>query len=460
MIGLNKFLLTVIPIISIPLLYYYNKENEKNKNTKSTKVKFSDNKSRLVYFSNETYFYHIINHIYKNYPDKINDITYNEDRVYTYNDWRYRSRKNSEHIKVKKVTPDLFNFTINHKYKGNYIPLSFKLVYLKENENEILRFKQAKDCSTEDIILKKLIISCENKDLLIDLMDEYKKNITDELNKYKKESKETIRIYYYQKDYWNLLSKSPKRSIDTLYLKKGDKQLLLDKVTEFYSDNMRDIYLSYGIPYKCVNMIYGPPGTGKTSLIKSIASEFNADVFILPITKDMLDTDLVGAFSYINDQESEKRIIVIEDIDTLFDERKEGDNQNGITLQGFLNCLDGFTCIEGTMLFITANKPEVLDYAFIRSCRIDYKLKLDYADKYQIKSMYEKFIPEQVDKFEDFYSLIRHKEITTAALQEFLFYNRKCENIIELVDQFYDILDKNDPKNFEILKEENKNFYS
>ena len=121
----------------------------------------------------------------------------------------------------------------------------------------------------------------------------------------------------------------------------------------------------------------------------------------------MLDTNLVDAFTYINDNQENERIIVIEDIDTLFDtERKEGDTNNGITLQGFLNCLDGFTCVEGTMLFLTANKPEVLDYAMIRSCRIDNKIKLDYADKYQTKNMFNVFLPDQKDKFNDFYNEI------------------------------------------------------
>ena len=174
----------------------------------------------------------------------------------------------------------------------------------------------------------------------------------------------------------------------------------------------------------------------------------------------MLDGDFVGAFSYINDEEEKEKIIVIEDVDSLFDERKEGDNHNGITLQGFLNCLDGFTCVEGTMLFLTANKPEVLDYAIIRSCRIDHKIELGYADKYQTREMFEKFLPEQKDKFNEFYEIIKHREYTTASLQEFLFYNRKCKNIIQIVDKFTEIIEKNDPKNFEVIKDENKNFYS
>ena len=45
-------------------------------------------------------------------------------------------------------------------------------------------------------------------------------------------------------------------------------------------------------------------------------------------------------------------------------------------------------------------------------------------------------------------------------LQEFFFYNRDCEDILIIIDKFIDIIEKNDPKNYEILKEENKNFYS
>ena len=45
-------------------------------------------------------------------------------------------------------------------------------------------------------------------------------------------------------------------------------------------------------------------------------------------------------------------------------------------------------------------------------------------------------------------------------LQEFLFYNRECEDIMAIIDKFIDIVEKNDPKNFEIIKDEQKNFYS
>jgi hypothetical protein len=63
-------------------------------------------------------------------------------------------------------------------------------------------------------------------------------------------------------------------------------------------------------------------------------------------------------------------------------------------------------------------------------------------------------------QFKEFYNQIRHKEYTIAMLQEFLFYNRECENIVDLMDKFTEIMEKNNPKNYEILKDVNKNFYS
>ena len=107
---------------------------------------------------------------------------------------------------------------------------------------------------------------------------------------------------------------------------------------------------------------------------------------------------------------------------------------------------DGFSCVEGTLLFITANKPEVLDYAMIRSCRIDHKYELGYADKYQTKCIFDMVLPSQKEKFNQFYKLIESKEYTTAMLQELLFFNRKSENILEHTDDFKKIVEKNDNK--------------
>ena len=71
---------------------------------------------------------------------------------------------------------------------------------------------------------------------------------------------------------------------------------------------------------------------------------------------------LIDAIASCEEKEDRKRIIVIEDIDTIFTDRKNGDDVNGISIQGLLNCFDGHGA-EGTLLFITANKPEIFDDA-------------------------------------------------------------------------------------------------
>lgn len=420
--------------------------------------KFNDNENKLVIYSNEEFYDSVAKYLYKKYPDKINNFYYEEEKVFTFNEWRYRRNEKPKSIKI--MTPQDCDINIAHTYEDKEYKINIKISDVRDYNKDLTKILVTADCQSSEYILSKIIATCNNKDALLSFIDEAKTDIKKDHEEHIKCSKETMRIYYYKKDYWALLSKAPKRPIETIYLKNGQRDSIITYINDFFSQETRSTYLSFGIPYKSVSLIYGPPGSGKTSIIRGIASALDCDLYVLPITKDMLDQDLVGAFSYINDNEDKERIIVIEDIDTLFDERKAGDNNNGITLQGFLNCLDGFTCIEGTMLFLTANKPEVLDYAVIRSCRIDHKIELGYADKYQTKEMFEKFLPGQRDKFNDFYDSIKHREYTTASLQEFLFYNRKCDNILEIVDKFTEIIEKNDPKNFEVIKDENKNFYS
>ena len=397
----------------------------------------------------------VLKYICEKYGDQINSFNYSVEKIYHFNEWRFRRKEKP--VKLKVNMPNECDIIIQYQDK----PIHVKYSTVRDNNNVPYKLMSQHDCCSDEEIVNMLELRGESKELLMNFVDEASEWHKDQKKKVKSCKKETMNIYYYKKDYWTLLSKAPKRPLSTVYLKENKLDGIMNNVKKFFSDESRDIYLSFGIPYKSVQLVHGPPGTGKTSLIKSIASHLDCDLYILPISKDMLDTNLVDAFSYISDNEDRERIIVIEDIDTLFDgERKEGDDHNGITLQAFLNCLDGFTCVEGTMLFLTANKPEVLDFAMIRSCRIDNKIELDYADKYQTKKMFETFLPEQNDKFKEFYKEVSHKKFTTAMLQEFLFYNRECDSIMDHIEQFIEIVEKNNPKNFEILNEENKNFYS
>jgi len=321
---------------------------------------------------------------------------------------------------------------------------------IRDHNNNIEKLMLVNDCCggpKGEILFCKLSLKHEDKDVLLDFVDKGRKFGDKRKKENIKKTADTIRIYYY-KDYWYLFSKTPKRPIDTLYLKEGESEHIVNSIAEFFSEDERAEYLSFGIPYKKVFFLYGIPGSGKTSTINTIASHFGCDVHLIPLSTDMGDSELVEAFGNVNvddkNDEKNKKIILIEDIDCVFEDRKEGDHlKNKVTLQGLLNCMDGFTCTEGALIFITANNPKTLDNAMIRSCRVDYKLELCYADKYQTKCMYDRFLPGQLEQFNKFYNSISHLDYTTAMLQELLFFNRKCENILDHIDEFKDIVKKN-----------------
>lgn len=416
----------------------------------------------LIYYSNDEFYNSALDYIYEKHSSKIDDFVYLDESIYPRYD--YRSRKYDSSKRLRTIVPDNCNLEITENIDDVEYTFHLNLEFVEDNSKKVRTIYQpcSDGCGGEDIILKKLTITCDNKEALIKLVDKAKEYVLDKRQAIRKSNNETIRVFYFKKEYWALLSKLPKRPIETLYLKKGQKESLTELVDNFFKKETRDIYLSFGMPYKCVIMLYGAPGTGKTTAISTVASHFDCDIYSIPITKELSDYGMIDAFSGINDKEDNKHIVVIEDIDSIFnaEERKKGDDNNMLTLNTLLNCLDGHTCKEGTLLFLTANDAQVMDKAMIRSCRIDHKIEFDYADKYQIKNIYETFLPEQKENFNAFYNEIINKQVTTAMLQEFLFFNRKCDNILEHMNILLDIIDKNKPKNLEKKEDaENNNLY-
>lgn len=407
-------------------------------------------KELILYSNSESNFYDcVLFYLHDKHSDKITSFEY-IDQTYV-KPYEYVRRKNRHSIKLCQPTNTSFNF----EYESSTI--NFKLENMNDSDGKIIKLYKTTSCQVgEDIIYKKITLSIDNDNsqVLQDFVNDAKEYCEEQYKQSKKSQNTTIKVYMWRKEYWNLLFKSPKRSLETLYLKEGQKNDILEKVEDFFSPETRSDYLSHGIPYKNVFMIYGPPGTGKTSTINSIASHFDCDIYVIPISKELTDYGLIDAISYLEEKEDKQRIIVIEDIDSIFTDRKKGDDDNGITLQGLLNCFDGFSCVEGTLMFITANNPKVFDEAMIRSCRIDYRYELDYADEYQTKCIFERIAPEKNKKdFKKFYNMIKGHTYTTAMLQEFLFFNRKCDDIFKIMSDFYDIIKKNNPENYETKKE-------
>ena len=238
-------------------------------------------------------------------------------------------------------------------------------------------------------------------------------------------------IYIWDDGYWETLKKSISRRISTVYLD-GKEIEIKDIIFNFLSKEEEEKYAKYGVPWKLNMLFHGYPGTGKTSLVYSIASELNMNVALLSFTRKMEDSDFMRALRRLPDD----TILVIEDIDALFESRKKNDeNKNNITFSALLNTLDGIAHSHGQVIIMTTNHPLVLDNALKRPGRVDYSFEFGYSNKSQIEKMFNTFIPNQQDKFKDFYKKIKHLKITTAILQKFLFGNMKCENIINQIQK-------------------------
>ena len=396
--------------------------------------------SKLTLDSHSPFYKYVCYYTFEKNKDIISDFTYlSQSTIKPYEYVPCRDRGNAEYY-IKMCTPN--DLTFDFVFEDKKITFDHKTIV---DENGLPRkiFIPTPHTS-EEMICKIITLQGDNNELLIKYVDTAKKYCEEKINLSKKSTNTTIKVNMWRKEYWNLLFKSPKRPLNTLYLKEGQKESLIKNIEEFYDVDTRADYLSHGIPYKNVIMLYGPPGTGKTSTINTIASHFDANVYVIPISKELTDYGLIDAISTLEEKEDKKRIIIIEDIDAIFTARKKGDDDNGITLQGLLNCFDGFACVEGTLLFITANKPEVIDNALLRSCRVDHKYELGYADEYQTKFIFDKMAPvNDKDSFRKFYNLVKNKDYTTAMLQEFLFPNRKKDTIFNMIDEFYKIIINN-----------------
>src|SRR5215470_2183574 len=189
-------------------------------------------------------------------------------------------------------------------------------------------------------------------------------------------------LYTYN-DGWDYMEGYSPRVLESVVLEPGEKEHLLQDIAQFQRSKPR--YERLGVPYHRGYLFYGPPGTGKTSLVSALAAHVGLSLYTINLT-EFNDRTLINAVNQV----PANSVLLFEDIDCMkgsqartYANSRDGGNsssstqanlQNGVTLSGLLNVLDGFQAPNGVLFVMTTNHIEELDKALLRPGRIDYKL--------------------------------------------------------------------------------------
>ncbi len=318
---------------------------------------------------------------------------------------------------------ELFDITEDEEGGDNIqlIPHFGKYNYELNEVSYNIEYIELQDCIREGEKKRQILIECthfdtknQNIKAIKDLLIHSKKNSRPELEN-------NIRIYISNNGRWDKLNLIQKRSLESVFIDK--KNNIVTDLDKFMNDEK--IYIERGIKYKRNYLLYGPPGTGKTSFISAIASKYNLDIFMVNFGGNVCDSSFIKLISKL----PERSLLVLEDIDCLFESRE---SKTSVSFSTILNILDGFACKNRLITFMTTNYKDKLDGALTRPGRIDYILELKYANKTILNEMYASYFDN--DKFEQLYTQIQSKRISTAAFHKFLFDFRDSENIMKHVD--------------------------
>jgi chaperone BCS1 len=202
------------------------------------------------------------------------------------------------------------------------------------------------------------------------------------------ENGKSTRVDYYRWDTFTdwVSNTIPERAMTSLFHRPEMIEDLFGDVRTFLG--ARRMYEDLGIPYRRGYLLTGPPGTGKSCLVLAVASHFGLPVYSIPLRGAEINGERLAVLLANCRRPS---LIVLEDIDCLkVATSRESKMDDGLTIADLLNAIDGIGATEDRVLFMTANRPEVLDFALTRAGRIDRTFFVDYARDEELKYFYDR----------------------------------------------------------------------
>lgn len=241
---------------------------------------------------------------------------------------------------------------------------------------------------------------------------------------------------------WERQRRKRGRPQHSVILKDRMLEIIVNDLKDFCAKDTKAWYEDHGIPHRRSLLFYGPPGTGKTSTIKMLSGMFRLNACFLSFTSpDFSNQSLHDALSSLPG----KALLVLEDVDVLFNEDRKAETSSSVTFSGLLNAIDGLISVDGIITIFTTNHIERLDRALIRGGRVDRRFEFVHPNAAHIANVFRSFYPTATDKQARQFAnaILDRKEEearTIATMQQHFIYTRRmsAQECIDKVPEFFE----------------------
>lgn len=271
-----------------------------------------------------------------------------------------------------------------------------------------------------------------NRQVLMDLIEEF----------IYKPPAGKLGIYRFENKEWLRSTDIVPRRLETVIINRSVRDKLVADIQRFKES--RQWYIDRGLSYKLVIVLHGLPGSGKSSLIKALASHFNAGLALINLaymSDSLFETALTSSkknnFVLIEDFDSAKstagRNALVNRMenpapapqDNSLDAVPGGatikfEDMAALTLSGMLNALDGVVSLDGTVIFMTTNVLETIDPALVRPGRVDHIYELGALGHQEVLEYIELMFPGEYRPEEG----VVFQDIMGCVLQQLYFEHR------------------------------------
>jgi len=174
------------------------------------------------------------------------------------------------------------------------------------------------------------------------------------------------------------------------------------EIENFFNEHIVDIiknkerYKALGIDFPSAVILYGPPGCGKTFAVEQLIEYLQWPSFTIEASSVaspyIHDTSKKIAEVFEKAMENSPSVLVIDEMEAFLTDRDSASHQHHVEeVAEFLRRIP--EAIKNEVLIIAmTNKIEMIDPAILRKGRFDHVIKIDFAQKEEIRSMLEHFL--------------------------------------------------------------------